>query len=156
MAVFRIRESQETNAAMDAMLDSFESQGSPCVGPFWYDPENDELFGQSLTLASDRPFFKSLQFGAEVRTGHALHKSIWKKKSMQGKDKRFSGDYTQVPRGRVFEFKGQGFKVFVGSWIDDYPSAKGQIIDEFDLPRDNTEFVKDSHWDLGHGWSEEF
>ena len=156
MAVFRIRESDDSNAAVDAMVNSFDSQEDPCVGPFWYDPKNDELFGQSLTLASDRPFFKSSQFGAEVRTGHSLHKTIWSKKSRQGKDKRFSGDYTQIPRGRVFEFKGKGFKVFVGDWIDKYPSAKEQIIDEFSLPEDKTEFVKDSHWNIGHGWSDEF
>ena len=49
-----------------------------------------------------------------------------------------------------------GFKVMTGSWIDKYPEAKEEIIFTFDLPEQNTEFVKDSHWDIGHGWSQEF
>ena len=59
------------------------------------------------------------------------------------------------PRGRVFEFKDEGFIVFTGSWINDYPEAKDEIIYEFQLPAD-TKFVQDEHWDLGHGWSNEF
>ena len=156
MSVFKIRESDSSNSAIEAMIDSFDSQEDPCIGPFWYDPENDELFGQSVTLAKDRPFFKSSQFNKEIKTGHALHKNIWNKKLRQGRDKRFTGDYTKVPRGRVFEFKDEGFVVFTGDWIDEYPSAKELIIDEFQLPKDNTKFVKDSHWDIGHGWSDEF
>jgi hypothetical protein len=42
----------------------------------------------------------------------------------------------------------------VGDWIKDYPSCKDLILIEFQLPKDNTEFVIDSHWDLGHGWSD--
>ena len=74
---------------------------------------------------------------------------------MRGKDKRFSGDYKQKPRGRVFEFKDDGFKICVGDWIDKYPEAIKEIIDVFNLP-ENTEVIKDEHWNIGHGWSQEF
>ena len=60
------------------------------------------------------------------------------------KDKRFQGDHTLVPRGRVFEFKDKGFIVFTGDWIDDYPQVKHYILDEFNLPED-TKFEKDIH-----------
>lgn len=142
--------------AIDAMIDSFDKQDDPYVGAFWYDPDREELYGQKPTLASDIPFYHSSQWSKDVRTGRALHKSIWKKEHFKGKDPRFTGDYTEKPRGRVFEFKDEGFIVFTGSWIKDYPEAKQLIIDEFQLPSDNTQFKIDDHWEIGHGWSDEF
>ena len=56
----------------------------------------------------------------------------------------------------MFEFQNEGFKICVGSWIDKYPEAVQMIIDVFNLPKDNTEVLKDSHWDIGHSWSDEF
>lgn len=98
----------------------------------------------------------SPQWNKEVRTGRRLPKNVWGKRSQRKKDNRFSGDYTQVPRGRVFEFKNEWFVVFTGKWKDDYPEAKEEIMFEFQLPEDNTRFVQNEHWDLGHGWSNEF
>ena len=43
----------------------------------------------------------------------------------------------------------------VGNWIDKYPQCKDEIIYEFQLPED-TEFVKDVHWNIGRGFSDEF
>ena len=82
------------------------------------------------------------------------HKDIWAKEFRRNKDSRFVGDYTQIPRGRVCEYKDKGFVVYVGDWIDNYPEAKSEILFEFNLP-ETTTFVKDIHWNLGHGWSDE-
>lgn len=101
--------------AIDAMIDSFDKQDDAYVGAFWYDPEKQELYGQKPTLASDIPFYHSSQWNKDVRTGRALHKTIWEKEYFRHKDPRFSGNYTQKPRGRVFEFKDDGFIVFTGS-----------------------------------------
>ena len=150
------RESDETNAAIEVMINSFDEQSEPMVGPFWYDPERKEVYGQIVALSKDRPFYYSPSWKKEVRTGSALHKSIWEREYFRHKDRRFSGDYTLRPRGRVFEFKNEGFKVFVGEWINQYPEAKEEILFEFQLPKDKTEFVIDEHWDIGHGWSQEF
>lgn len=150
------RDDEATNAAIEVMIDSFNEQEEPMVGPFWYDPDKQEIYGQVVALAKDRPFYYSHSWKKEVRTGSALHKSIWEREYFRHKDKRFSGDYTQRPRGRVFEFKNEGFKVFVGKWINKYPEAKEEILFEFQLPKDKTEFVIDEHWDIGHGWSQEF
>ena len=142
-------------AAIEVMKSLEEYQGSPQVGIFWYSPVFNKLFGVCSTLASSLTWRKSSQFEAEIKTDGRLHKDIWKKKSRQSGDSLFVGDYTRIPRGRIFEFKDGGFKVYVGDWIDEYPQAKSLIIDEFDLPKD-VKFVKDVHWDLGHGWSDEF
>lgn len=145
-----LRSDTETNDMMNAMLESMQYQDEPKVGSFWYDLDNDELFGVYSMLAEDAKPYKS-EFGEETRTGTRLHEQIWKREYFRGKDKRFQGDYTQVPRGRVFQI-GNQFVVMTGQWIDDYPQVKDEILFEFDLPN-NTEFRKDEHWDIGHGWS---
>lgn len=150
------REDDTTNAAIEVMINSFNEQDEAMVGPFWYDPKKKEIYGQVVALAKDRPYYFSPSWKKNVRTGSALHKSIWEREFFRHKDKRFTGDYTQKPRGRVFEFEGEGFKVFVGNWINDYPEAREEILYVFQLPRDKTEFVIDEHWDIGHGWSSEF
>lgn len=126
----------------------------PYVGIFWYDPEADDLFGVYSSLADDMNFYESTMFNGMARTCRPLHYSIWQKECNRGRDKRFQTmDYTKYPRGRVFEIQGKGFVVCVGSWIKDYPSVKELVLEEFQLP-DNTEFLIDSHWELGHGWSD--
>ena len=65
----------------------------------------------------------------------------------------WQGDYTQVPRGRVFQYPSGDMVVVVGSWIDEYPALCQLIRIEFDLP-DDAVFMVGEHWELGHGWSE--
>ena len=151
------RASRESDArsAMEIMYSNDKYQNDPEVAMFWYDPEEDELFGIKSTLATDLNWYHSNQWNMDIRTDKHLHKNIWQKEYFRGKDKRFQGDHTLMPRGRVFEFKDQGFKVFTGDWIDEYPEVKQMIIDEFNLPED-TELIKDVHWDIGHGFSDEF
>ena len=155
MKIKKLRESERTNSAMEVMLVNDLVQEEPYVGCFWYDPINNELFGVNKTLHCDVPYYHSNQFNNNVRTGRALHKNIWQKEFYRAKDKRFLGNYTLVPRGRVFEFENDGFYVFVGNWVNEYPQAKQEIIDEFQLP-ENANFVVDSHWDIGHGWSDDY
>lgn len=155
MLLYKDRENETTNAALDVMANNDIYQDKPSLGIFWYDPNKKELYGVESTMADDIEYYLSPQWQKEVRTTRRLHKHIWEKQFHRGKDKRFSGDYTMKPRGRVFEFKDEGFIVFTGSWINDYPEAKDEIIYEFQLPAD-TKFVQDEHWDLGHGWSNEF
>lgn len=152
---FKLRETDEKNAAMQVMIDNEKYQKDPYVGIFWYDVKNNELFGVRSTLAQEARWYNSPQFNTIVRTETRLHKQVWEKEFFRKKDPRFQGDYTKVPRGRIFEFKDSGFKVFTGSWINDFPQCKNLIIDEFQLPND-VEFIQDEHWDLGHGWSDEF
>ncbi len=141
------------NAFRDVMAYNNEFQDDPEVGLFWYDIENDDLFGVYSILADDAIYYHSDYFHSNTRTCKPLHYSIWQKEYNKGKDDRFQQEYTSVPRGRVFEVENRGFVVCVGKWINDYPQAKNLILYEFQLP-DNTEFIIDSHWDLGHGWSD--
>ena len=148
--------SEDINALKELMTQNIQYQDDSEVGIFWYDPENDELFGVKSADVNDVAFYKSTLFGGkEVKTCRPLHYKVWEKEYYRGKDKRFRGDYTLVPRGRVFFVKDEGFIVVVGDWINEYPQAKPLIIDEFNLPSD-TKFTIDIHWSLGHGWSDKF
>lgn len=137
----RMNRDSDSLSAMDVMYENDKYQDDPEVAMFWYDPEEDELFGIKSTLATDLNWYHSNQWDTDIRTDKHLHKNIWQKEFFRGKDKRFQGDHTLTPRGRVFEFKDSGFKVFTGDWIDDYPQVKEYILKEFNLPK-NTEFVK--------------
>lgn len=145
-----------TKAAIELMRFNEQFSDEALLGTFWYSVHGDELFGVVSSFANDLDWYYSDQWKTYVKTDKRLHKDIWRKEHYKGKDKRFSGDHTYVPRGRVFEFKDKGYRVYTGRWIKDYPQAKQLIIDEFQLPPDKTEFIIDSHWDVGHGWTQEF
>ena len=147
-----LRSDQTTNDMMNAMIESMDDQKDPLVGSFWYDPDNEELFGVASEPADTAKCYKS-EFGENTKTGRRLHEQIWQKEFHKGKDKRFQGDYTQVPRGRVFQV-GDEFVVMVGDWINEYPQAKEDILYEFQLP-ESTIFKEDIHCNIGHGWSDE-
>lgn len=149
------KRTSDDKAAIEVMQDNEKYQDNAEVGIFWYNVNSHTLFGVYSTIADSLNWYHSDQFECDIKTEPRLHKDIWKKKSRQSTNSLFIGDYTRVPRGRVFQFKDQGFKVYVGDWIDLYPEAKEQILLEFNLPND-TQFVKDVHWDIGHGWSDEF
>lgn len=155
MVIKKLRKDDNVNAAIEVMMASMDMQDEPEIGCFWFDLKAIELFGVESVPASSMQYYESPQFHARVRTGPKLHSSIWKREYMRQKDIRFRGDYTKVPRGRVFEFEPDKFVVFTGSWINRYPIAKQLIEQEFNLP-DDTEFRIDEHWDIGYGWSEEF
>ena len=147
---------ERTRAAIDAMKANMDSQNDVMLGPFWYDVKINKLHGIRGTYAEDCRWYNSPQFQQKVETGRHLHDAVWKKEYTRVEDKRFRGDHTKVPRGRVFQFEDGRYKVFTGSWIDDYTQAKELIIDEFQLLKELTDFIYDNHWDIGHGWLQEF
>ena len=145
----------KVNELRKLMIENNDYVDDPCVGIFWYDPNENELFGIRSNIAEDTNFYYSDMLNQYVRTTKFLHYAVWQKECNRGKDNRFQIlNYTEYPRGRIFEIKDKGFEVYVGNWIKDYLECKELILDEFQLPRNKTEFVIDIHWDLGHGWSD--
>lgn len=142
------------NAFRQIMAENAQYEDDPYVGIFWYDFRKNELFGVREALAEDTEFKQTSLFKNRARTCRPLHEKVWRHGYYSKEDPRFIGDYTKIPRGRIFEVEGEGFIVCVGSWILDYPEAKQKIIDRFSLPEDRTKFKIDIHWDLGHGWSD--
>ena len=147
-------DNSKINFIRKIMKENNDFVDEPCLGIFWYDPEEDELFGVRSTIADEVPYKNEYGTNRKIRTTKFLHYAIWQKECNRGKDKRFQTmEYTKYPRGRVFQVENEGFEVYVGSWINDYPNCKELVLDEFDLPN-NTKFIIDTHWDLGHGWSD--
>ncbi|MFP3089526.1 hypothetical protein LQZ21_04275 [Treponema sp. TIM-1] len=145
---------EERRDVMKAMSDNFDAQDEPKVGIFWYDKETDELFGVSKVNADD------LQFNSNgIKTISALHQSWWQKQKNRAISKGkapgiFAKDYTLIPRGRIFQQKDGSFQLMCGSWINE--SVIELVKDEFDLNNVEFEVKIDPHWEIGHGWSEEY
>lgn len=133
------------NTFRELMIESNEYVDEPSIGIFWYDVDNNELFGVNSIPADTVPFQKSNYFNGNVRTFSKMHYAVWKKEQYKKRDHRFQGDYTLVPRGRVLEIENRWFIVCTGDWIDKHPEAKDEILFEFDLPKDKTEFIIDEH-----------
>lgn len=142
----------DMNTALELMENNLDSQNEPMLGTFWYDKHNDELFGIRSVYADEVPYYESSIFKNKVKTSKLLHKTIWTKEHFRGKDKRFNGDYTKTPRGRIFEVENEGFVVCVGSWIKDCPNVFDLVIEEFQLPKDQTKIMLEDHWELGNGF----
>ena len=132
---------------MQAMLDNNDSQDDPKVGIFWYSKDEDELFGVTKTLA------RELQFNHNgLKTVGILHKNWWKKQQMRAVAKNqlssvFTHDYTQMPRGRIFETDDGKFQLMCGAWITDH--IVDLVKDEFDLQNVSLEIIKDELWEPG-------
>jgi uncharacterized protein YcaQ len=144
----------ERKDVMASMSDNFENQEDPKVGIFWYDETGDELFGVTATYADQLPFNAN-----GVKTERTLHKSWWKKQQEKAKAKNqfasiFMKDYTLIPRGRVFQRKDGTFELMCGSWINEH--IVELVKDEFNLWNVLLEVKIDTHWEIGHGWSEEY
>lgn len=136
------------------MQDNLDKQHEPKVGIFWYNPETNKLFDISKINAGD------ILFNSKGRkTISTLHRTVWKEneeKSIENgeMDSIYFRDYTQMPRGRVFQYENGRFEIVVGSWIDKYPNLHKTILKEFDLTHDITDIVIGEHWEIGRGWSE--
>ena len=144
----------ERMEVMSSMSDNFKTQEDPKVGIFWYDAMNDELFGVSAVEADE------LAFDSHGRkTVRLLHKTWWKKQQEKAKAKgqlssRYMKDYTQTPRGRIFQSKDGSFELMCGSWINEH--IVNLVKEEFNLGNVSLKVTVDTHWEIGHGWSEEY
>jgi hypothetical protein len=144
----------ERENVMQAMIDNNDSQDDPKVGIFWYSDDEDDLFGVTKSFAGDLAFNHN-----GLKTVRTLHKDWWKKQEMRARSKGqtssiFLRDYKQIKRGRIFETSDGKFRLMCGSWITD--RIIDLVKDEFDLGNVPFEVIKDEHWDLGHGLSEDY
>ena len=66
MNIKHIRKDSDVNAAIEVMMSSMHYQDDSEIGCFWYDTENEELFGVNSVPASSMKFYNSSQFNAQV------------------------------------------------------------------------------------------
>ena len=149
---------EELDDAMRLMQSNRGKGDEPMVGIFWYNPQQDELFGvrshriSDYTKANSRSEFGSISCSE-------MHEDVWKKEYHRQKYKNngigpYKGAYEMVPRGRIFYNPDtEVFTIAVGGWITQYPQAVELIVDEFNL-RNSTYAVKTAHhWDIGQKWN---
>ena len=144
------KEHEEQMAAMRA----FDEQ-MPCVGIFWYDPEDKSLFGVRKKELTPVEVEDAAKKGMPFINYPHLHRQVWAKEYFKAQarhlETKFMGDYTQIPRGRV-AWTIDKFIVLVGKWAEPIQEELAELLEkEFSLPY--FEFVYDEQWDLGHGWS---
>ena len=140
--------------AQMADMKSFDEE-MPSIGIFWYDPQDHTLFGVGKKELTPQMVEEAADKGLPFINYPTLHRKVWAKEYFRAQAKhvtsKFTGDYTQVPRGRV-AWNIDKFIVLVGHWAEPVQEELSQLIeDTFHLPY--FEFVYDEHWDLGHGWS---
>ena len=128
---------REHNLQMEDMK-SFDEQ-MPCVGIFWYDPEDNTLFGVHKKELTPQMVEEARANGVDV-IDYPLSTLNSKLSTL-----------SMVPRGRV-AWTIDKFIVLVGKWAEPIQDTLTELLEqEFSLPY--FEFVYDEHWDLGHGWS---
>ena len=146
--------SHSEKEAIMADMKSFD-EPMPAVGIFWYDPEEHDFFGVYKKELTPKMVEEAAEKGLPFINYQTLHRQIWQKQYFRALAKheptKFTGDYTQVPRGRV-AWNIDRFIVFVGQWAKDKEDELTELIEKyFALPF--FEFKYDEHWDLSHGWS---
>lgn len=109
--------SEKDRKAQMADMKSFDEH-MPCVGVFWYDPEEHSFFGVRKKEITPREVEEARAEGVDV-----INYPI-----------KFTGDYTQVPRGLV-TWNIDKFIVLVGHWAEPVQEELSQLIeDTFHLP----------------------
>ena len=148
---------EQYREAIDTMERNRGKGDEPKVGIFWYNATLHQLFG---VVTHKRTDYLRPNAGGGLITCSEMHEDVWKKEFRRQKYHGggigpFKGEYQMKPRGRVFYSPEQDqYIIAVGSWIDTSPEAIDQIIEEFDLPRQNTVVQKASHWDIGQTWND--
>lgn len=151
MTEFSAEQYQE---AMQTMAANRGKGDEPKVGIFWYNVALNELFGVVSHKISD---YKKPNAGGGLITCSEMHEDIWKKEfnkqKYHGGKGPYIGAYQDKPRGRVFYSPREDkYIIAVGKWFDLHQEAFDLIIQEFDLPEENTEIMHGEHWDIGQTW----
>ena len=114
---------------------------NPEVGSFFYDLKNNKLI-----LVDSMPMKNAEVNGGGLKTTDKLHETVWLENDM-------SGDFRDIPRGRVFyNPKTKTYEVIVGDWADEVNNIDGLVKRRFHLENENVVIKKGTHWNLGEGF----
>ena len=125
-------------------MKSFDEQ-MPCIGIFWYGPEDHSFFGVRKSELTPKMVEDAAEKGLPFINYPHLHRQVWAKEYFRAQAKheetKFKGDYTMIPRGRV-AWNINKFIVLVGHWAEPIQEELTSLIEEeFSLPY--FEFVYD-------------
>ena len=108
---------EEHKAYIDAIKQNVGYKPEAEVGIFWFNAEENDLFGVAKT-----PISKAKSTTDGIKVGRIPHKDKWiklrKSAIIRGKsDGIFFQEYTTVPRGIVCLLEDGTFQINVGNWI---------------------------------------
>lgn len=125
------------NAFIEMMSKNLDDTGlRPKVGIFWYSPAHG-CFGVDYSYYDEAPFVPNTFFSQKANMSKRVHQNYWpllKRRNKLPSEYAMVSDYTQIPRGCVFGLEDGTFRVMHGKWLDEYPEARQEILDEFELP----------------------
>lgn len=125
--------SNTDHAAQMADMKSFDEQ-MPCVGIFWYDPEEHSFFGVHKKEITPREVEEAAEKGVPFISFGEVYNT------------------DSTSQGGCVVWNTAKFEVKVGHWAAPILEELTELVEkEFSLPY--FEFVYDEHWDLNHGWS---
>lgn len=98
-------------------VETMYRQYLPKIGIFWYDMENEELFGIDKVVAYECHFNSR-----GIRTTKTPHKKYWENEKLKREQCNkplgpFKRDYATVPKGRVYQNRNKEFLILCGLWI---------------------------------------
>lgn len=141
---------EEHKAYIDAIKQNVGYKPEAEVGIFWFNTEENDLFGVAKT-----PISKAKSTTDGIKVGRIPHKDKWiklrKSAIIRGKsDGIFFQEYTTVPRGIVCLLKDRTFQINVGNWIKsvDKNLLIALIANEFNLENEKVKLQEDDHWDI--------
>ena len=140
------------NNYINMMMTMMPSADEPNVGIFWF------YHGQIQDI-NKIAVSQSYESKTGLKTMYALHKDYWSKMKRRGGI--YKKEYWDVPRGRVFyNMNDDTYEVMTGSWINSAKEGKDVILDDisyyFNIPKDKIIHKVEEHWEIGHGFSEEY
>ena len=141
---------EEHKAYIDAIKQNVGYKPEPEVGIFWFNTEENDLFG-----VAKNPISKAKSTTAGIKVGRVPHEDNWiklrKSAIIRGKsDGIFFQEYTTVPRGIVCLLEDGPFQINVGNWIKsvDKNLLMALITNEFNLENEKVKLQEDNHWDI--------
>ena len=128
--------SEKDHKAQMLDMKSFD-ESMPCIGIFWYDPEDHVFFGVRKKEITPKMVEEAAVKGIPFINYPQLHRQVWAKEYFKAQakheDTKFKGDYTQIPRGRV-AWNIDKFIVLVGRWAEPIMDELTELIEkEFSL-----------------------
>jgi hypothetical protein len=123
-----------------------KAEETPKVGIFWVD-----LKGRKLKFIFSDPV-RSLEIspGVESVSGDYEHLAIWEKLKRQDllPSKWRDKEYEYIPRGRVtFNTLKKKYFVYTSKKVIGNKWFRNQVVFDFSLPRNTTEFESDIHYE---------
>ena len=128
------------NTFIEVMIENVKYQDGPYVGIFFYNLAKDDFAKVISAHIKDLQFKEFDLIDEQVKTSNADLKTVYQRQFKFRRDPYFQSKYTDLLTGRVLMTENGDFVVLTGDWISGKSSTKNDILFEYQIPSDRTEF----------------